>query len=331
MKPQATFVTVILTVHNQCDSLTTCLPTLSRYLHARYSDFEIVIIDRFSNDATEQSVAKLLTTLQSVRYIRLGKVVENDIAIAAGLENAIGDFVVYMDAQSDPVKIIGDFIQLGKNGAEIIIGTSKAYTTPKYRLLKRLSSRLITEVGYNLPANSTGSFCLNRQAVNAVTESSRYYWRPYVTMTNSGYAITAYEYTFTTPRPKKRIADGLRESKHYLVFNSTKPLRLMSLLGVFGSVMAFVFALYSLLANVIAEQVVEGWTTTILFMSFLFSILFTMLSFFGEYLARLLDDRSDHSQYSVLYEKHSSVMLETERQNVSFTADNEATDNEKAR
>lgn len=320
LSQQEIFVSVVLTVKNQRDALMAFLPSLGQYLQNHYSDFEIVIIDRFSNDGTEQSVAKLLTERQSVRYIRLSKPVENDIAIAAGLENAIGDYVVYMDCRSDPIEMVAELVQLGKNGAEIIIGTSKAYTTPKYRLLKRLSSRLIEGVGYGLPSNSTGSFCLSRQAVNAVTESSRYYWRPYVTMTHSGYAMTAYEYRFTTPRPKKRIIDGLRESRHYLVFNSTKPLRWMSLLGLFGSAMAFVFALYSVLANLVAEQVVEGWTTTILFMSFLFSILFMMLSFFGEYLARLLDDRSDHALYNVLYEKHSSVMVETHRQNVSFTA-----------
>ena len=84
--------------------------------------------------------------------------------------------------------------------------------------------------------------------------------------------------------------------------------------------MAMFFSLYSLLVHFINDQVASGWTTTILFMSVLFGILFIMLSFFGEYLARLLSDRSEHKEYNVVYERNSSVMLNENRSNVLFSS-----------
>jgi hypothetical protein len=97
-----------------------------------------------------------------------------------------------------------------------------------------------------------------------------------------------------------------------MVFNSTKPLRWMSFLGIMGSILAMVFSIYSLLVHLINDTVASGWTTTILF----------MLSFFGEYLARLLNDRSEHKDYNVVYEQNSSVMLNEDRSNVLFTSVN---------
>jgi hypothetical protein len=72
--------------------------------------------------------------------------------------------------------------------------------------------------------------------------------------------------------------------------------------------------------NLINDHVTEGWTTTILFISFLFAILFTILAFFGEYLARLLNDRSEHKDYTAVFEKNSSVMQEVNRHNVQFSS-----------
>jgi len=83
-----------------------------------------------------------------------------------------------------------------------------------------------------------------------------------------------------------------------------------------GSFVSFVFAVYSVAINVISGHVVEGWTTTILFMSLLFMLQFVMLAFFGEYLGRLLDERSEQADYSVVFEKNSGVMVNQDRVNV---------------
>jgi hypothetical protein len=51
-------------------------------------------------------------------------------------------------------------------------------------------------------------------------------------------------------------------------------------------------------------------------MSLLFMLQFVMLAFFGEYLGRLLDDRSEQVDYSIVFEKNSAVMVNQDRVNV---------------
>lgn len=311
------FVSVVLVADNCVEKLRKLVEDVSPYLDKSYSDYEIVVIDQKSSDTTEQEMERLLSVYQSIRYIRLAQKVSSDVALAAGIENAIGDFVVVLNVDTDSKEIITEFVERGRMGTDIVIGTSKKITSASYRYLRFLSNRLIKSIGYTLPSNSTGSFCLSRRAVNAITESGRFYCKLHMRMANTGYSIGALNYDIPKEKVTKRtVTQGIAETFHHMVFNSTKPLRWMSSLGIMGSALALVFSLYSLLVNLFNDQVAEGWTTIVVFMSLLFMLLFTMLSFFGEYLARLLDDRSDHKEYNIVFEKNSSVMINENRQNV---------------
>ena len=48
------------------------------------------------------------------------------------------------------------------------------------------------------------------------------------------------------------------------------------MVGTVGSLSALLFAVYSIVANLINGHVVEGWTTTVFFMSVLFMLQFIM-------------------------------------------------------
>ena len=323
-----TFISVVLVVKNQTEQLTKYLNKLSPYLKDQYSDYEIVIIDQKSTDDIENNLKESLATHQSIRHIRLSQAVTSDIALAAGLENAIGDFVVNINIQTDRHELVKLLVEKGLAGNDIVVGVSQKVNSFLYRHLRKLSTWLLMSIGYSLPSNSTGTFCFSRRAVNAITESGRFYCKLHLKIANVGYSLHPFVYDeFIHNTHKKSISSGLKETLHHMIFNSTMPLRWMSALGVFGSLMAMLFSLYSLLVHYVNDEVAPGWTTIILFMSFLFTILFVMLSFFGEYLARLLNDRSDHKEYNVVYERNSSVMLNEDRSNVLFTSMDEDTNN----
>lgn len=315
------FVSIVLIVKNQTEQLVSYIEQLSPYLDKEYNDYEIVIIDQNSNDDNENRLAKTLSIHQSIRHIRLSQEVSPDIALAAGIENAIGDFVVNINILSDNHELIPLVVEKGTLGNDIVICVSTKVNSISYRVLRTLSSSLLKSIGYSLPSNSTGTFCFSRRAINAITESGRFYCKLHMRMANISYPIFTFECdSFINSSKNKSIIRGVKETLHHMIFNSTKPLRWMSSLGVIGSLIAMLFSLYSVAAHIFNDQVASGWTTTILFMSTLFAILFIMLAFFGEYLARLLNDRSEHKDYNVVYERNSSVMLNENRSNVLFTS-----------
>jgi len=185
-----------------------------------------------------------------------------------------------------------------------------------YQLAGPLIHSLQARIGYRFPRNATSLLCMSRRAVNTVTQTGRFHHQLSIRIANSGYKLTSFPYDLQGTPPKRGFLQQLRSTIRMLVFNSNRPLRWMSAIGLMGSGLAFLFSLYSLLVHLVKSNVVEGWTTTILVISSLSFLQFVILAFFGEYLGRLLDNRGEHHEYSVVFEKNSSVMVDENRHNV---------------
>lgn len=311
------FVSVVAVLSNMESMLGTFLTSLHKHLKEHFTDFEILLVDQSSTDGTNKIIEKYLVEVPSIRYLGLATHVHVDVAIAAGMENAIGDFVVLISPLDDPVDCVVDIVRLCQSGYDIVIGVSNKPKSMTYSLIRPLTQWMLSEIGYNIPRNSTGLRCLSRRTINAVSQTGRFHHQLYVRIAKTGYPTTTYKYkSLNKVKERKTLYQGLRQGMHLLVFNSTKPLRWMSALGMFGSLLAFLFASYSLIIRLFKGDVIEGWTSMVLFMSVLFMLLFLILAFFGEYLGRLLDDRSEQSDYAVAFEKTSSVMLNEQRSNV---------------
>lgn len=313
------FVSVVLSVDQKITRLVEKIKPIQCELDGLYSDYEIVIMAQGplatmnSGDETD----KILQQIPSVRYIQLAGNVHNDVALAAGIENAIGDFVVLFDLHSDPITVISGVVDTCKSGMDVVVGVAKQPASPAYNMFRSIADKILQSIDYHLPRQSTSLRCLSRRAVNAVTSTGRYHHQFFLRIQKTGYPSGSYLYELQPESTtEKSFRYGLRQLIRLMVFNSSRPLRWMSGLGMIGSFVAFIFAIYSVLVNVVSGNVVEGWTTTVLFMSLLFMLQFVMLAFFGEYLGRLLDDRSEQVDYSIVFEKNSAVMVNQDRVNV---------------
>ena len=182
-----TFVSVILIVRNRTDQLIAYIDRLSPFLNENYSDYEIVIVDLKSRDGIEDKLKDTLSKHQSIRHIRLAQVVNRDTALTAGIENAIGDFVVNVNIEVDEPEIVYELVDAGCVGNDIVVSTSEKVNTFMYKALRKISKRLLDSIGYTLPCNTTGTFCFSRRAVNAITESGRSYCKLHMRIASIGY------------------------------------------------------------------------------------------------------------------------------------------------
>ncbi len=294
------------------------LQAIQAELEKHYSDYEVVVVAQgpvlgavYAQDET------LLQKIPGLRYIQLAARVYPHAALAVGLENAIGDFNVIFDPKLDPVSAIAGTVAMAQSGMDVVVGVATHPSTWLYRLFRPMSNGLLSAVDYLLPRNATGLRCLSRRAMNAIILTGRSRHQLYMQIQKTGFPQGIYHYDLLSSQTKPRsFFMGLQDMMHLLVFNSTRPLRWMSAIGLLGSFSAFLFAVFSLLIHLVKSHVVEGWTTSILFMSILFMMQFVMLAFFGEYLGRLLDDRAETVDRSVAFEKRSAVMVNRDRVNV---------------
>ena len=319
------FVSVILLTNNSQDVIEDVLRLMDAELQKMFTNHEIVLMDRLSVDGTVTIVTRLLNELPRIRFLELTSTVSDEMAWAAGMENAIGDILVFFSLRTDPIEVIAQGVDRCVKGSDTVVGVSMNCRPKWYPVLGRCFRLLFGKlIGYEVPLFATSLRVLSRRAVNAILSERHFHHNLFARIARLSLASEIFEYNSIcrgTVEAHETFTQACQRAISVIVFSSTKPLRLMSFLGLVGSSFSACISSYSLLVSVLKEKVVEGWTTTVLFLSLQFFLVFLILAFHGEYIARLIEETADHKDYNVLFERHSSVMVHEERLNVCYESE----------
>ena len=311
-----TLISVVAAVHNDSPILGEFVAEVSEMLRSRWHNYEIILVDDYSTDDTVSVVEHLLTRYPCVRLIRLSRRFGTEVAITAGLDVAIGDFVAVMRPQSDPPGDVPAMVRATeKNGHGVVFGVSdrvpgrgrlfNASRHAFFYLMRRLTH-------HAPPVNATGFCVLSRTAVNAITQiKSRYRHLGFLSCT-VGHSVVLHEYrqiNRSTKRYVRPAREAIDEAISVFVTHSLFPLRLVSYLGAFAGSMNLIYVLYVLLVNVFKRQVAEGWTTLSLQMSCMFFFVFLNLVIISEYIAHMMQESQERPLYHVLDERCSTVQF----------------------
>jgi glycosyltransferase involved in cell wall biosynthesis len=269
--------------------------------------YEIILVDDGVPAETVAGVRALLERYDFVRFLRLSRHFGEETAIAAGLDVAIGDYVIVMLPNMDPPSLIAEFLQRASGEADIVYGVRLHRKTEPfwYRAGARLFYWYINSVvKAGIPNDSTQFRCMSRQVVNAITQIRDP--DQYLRMLTSyiGFRKEALPYApinrtgAPTVRPK---GEALNLARALVMDHTTHPLRTVIWTGV-------VIALFN--AIVVAAQGGQ------LHDALAFLVLSIMLAFVGEYVGGLSRRMRDRPAYYVREEHTSSVLLKEERRNV---------------
>ena len=318
------FVSVVAPLWNDADIVEEFVAETTHVLRENYANYELVLVDDGSTDDTVKVVGDLLQRYESIRLICLSRRFGGEIAIAAGFDSVIGDFIVVMQPASDPPALIPEIVERARRGAEIVYGIRKqrAPEPPLIRLGVRLYYWLVNRVlGMHLPRNASDFRVFSRRSMNAILQikDRLRYLRTFSSYV--GYATQPFEYLALQRRAKPR-SRGLFESVNLaisvIVSNTTRPLRLVSWLGLLMSCLSVLYAAYVVAVYFLLRgEIVAGWATQSLQTSGMFFVLFLILAVLCEYIDRLLGETQDRPLYYILDERNSSVLIhDTDRKNV---------------
>lgn len=309
-------ISVVAPVYNMAGIIEPFLEDVFRALEPNYTFFEIILVDDSSSDDTPAVVGKLLTRFQRVRYLRLSRRFGTEVAISAGLESAIGDFMVILSPESDPCGMIPDLINTARRSGGILTGVASGHrrrgplagaAAAGFRFYCR------RYLGINLKKDSTGFRVLSRQVVNAITQikDRRRYLRLF---TNTvGYDLQYFDFqpiNRTGRRERTHFFEEVNQAIDIIVTSSPHPLRLASRLGLLASVLNAFYMAYISAVYFLKPHVAEGWTTTSMEISIMCFFLFVILAILCEYVGRLLEEVQGRPLYFIGQEKNSSVLLE---------------------
>lgn len=313
------FVSVVAPLHDDADILAAFVTDTVRTLREHYLHYELLLVDDGSTDATLQTADALLAQMDSVRLIRLSRGFGTEVAISAGLDAAIGDFVVVMLPDSDPPELIPRMIEQSRQGAGVVFGIRASRTGEP--LLLRLGAALFYGAGnklfsLNIPRNSTHFRVLSRQAANAVVQirdHNNRYLRTLSAYVGYPSQSVVYEpiHRRAVPR-RKSVLEAASLAMDIIVANSLQPLYLTMWFGLFVLATAVVLLAYVIGITLFKTHVVEGWTTQAMMLVALLGTMGVLVTIFAAYLSRLLRENQDRPLYFVSEERQSAVASATQ-------------------
>jgi dolichol-phosphate mannosyltransferase len=268
-------------------------------------EFELVLVDDGSADATGARLRELAAADERVKVIALSRNFGHQAALSAGLEHARGDVVVMLDADlQDPPELIPEMLDAWRRGADVVyaVRQSRAGETRFkiatahwfYRVFARLA-------GIEL-AHDSGDFRLMDRApldaLLSMPERTRFLRGMTVWV---GFTQTAVPYQRAARaggRSKFTLARMLRFAFDAITSFSHAPLQAATLLGFAFSILAFL-AIPLAVAARYADIYSRGVPTTIVIVLLLGGIQLITVGIIGEYVGRIYDEVKHRPLYVV--------------------------------
>lgn len=284
---------------------------------------EIVMVNDGSSDRTLEKARRICHLDSRFKLLSLSRNFGHQIAITAGMDKAVGDAVVIIDADlQDPPEVIPRMVEKWLAGNDVVYGVrtkrdgegifKRATAALFYRILRRATS-------VDIPVD-TGDFRLmDRRVVDqllAMRERFRFV-RGMVSWVGFTQCKVEYEraqrFAGETKYPLSKMihfaVDGMLSFSHV-------PLKLSSTLGFCASMLSFVFLLYGIVIRVFfPEQAIAGWASVFVAVLFLGGVQLICIGILGEYLGRMHDEVKRRP----LYISQEEINFESARTRVSVS------------
>lgn len=326
LNPQSdVLVSVVSPICNAESWIGEYLQAISALLAHEYKDYEIVLVDNGSTDNTVAVVEQLQQELRNIQLYSLARSIPHESAFVAGLEQAIGDVVITLDAAYDPIDLILEMVQLAYSGVDIVYGLRSDRLSQKggfslYNWLSQIFFRFYRQITKeNLPIAASTLQLYTRRAINSFLDNSDRYSLFPVIAAFSGlrYQTFTYQRLNRTGLPTNQSYSAAISRAFRLIFLSSHyPLRLLSFTALAGAFLNVIYSFYVLFVNLFKSKVAEGWTTLSLQNSVMFFILFMILAVLSEYIARLVMTNQNRPFYLVTRESRSLVLVRKNELNV---------------
>ncbi len=266
--------------------------------------YEIIFINDGSTDYTLQ-IIKEIAGSDNLKYLSFSRNFGHQSAITAGINHAVGDYIVIMDGDGqDPPELLQELYAKAQEGFDVVYAKrkkrkgesffKKVTASIFYRLLKKLTS-------VDIPVD-TGDFRIISRRIKLEFEKmneTNKFIRGMVSWV--GYKQTYIEYD----RVERKVGEtkfGFSKMFNFAVDGltsfSTVPLKLILYLGVITSVISFFLILIALLTFLFG-QTVRGWTSMQISILFFSGIQLFSLGLIGQYLGRIFDEVRNRPYYIV--------------------------------
>ena len=300
------FVTCVLCLRKNAEStdLDSILSDASALLKSNYAHYEILVVGDKDSEKCDSKMSCCLKEIEHIRYMRAFGTKTYDELAAIGFDNAIGDITCVLPFD---FKLDADLLALVSKcceGNDVVMSFARDYGFFKH-LCASFAKMAGASVGYaRIPAGFNGVCCASRRAINAAIKDSVFCMYPFLALAKADDLCACIEQIEAAASPV---------ASNYTVKYA---LDMMSNLTTKHSqCICMSFACVSLASSIslVFARSLSGALT-----SFLLAGVFYLAKNAFILLEKSMNctRMSGFGSYSIEFEKHSSVMLNTRELNI---------------
>lgn len=307
----------VVPAYNEQDNLRDFINALIPAVQALTSDFEIIVVNDGSRDATHDVAMQLVEQGLPVRYLALSRNFGKEAALSAGIDHARGNAVLLIDADfQHPLEMLPEMHALWQGGYEMIYGViaDRGAESGAKRLGTNLFYTLMNSGnGVKVPPNAGDFRWMDRKVVDALKalpERNRFMKGLYAWV---GFKTAALPFV-----PKDRAAGqssfNLRRLGALALLGltsfTTLPLRVWSVIGGAVALLALAYGLWITLDTLLFGADLAGWPTLAAGIMLFSGVQLMSIGILGEYIGRIYDEVKQRPTYLIARDEDASPLRE---------------------
>lgn len=298
INPASPAISVVVPVYKEERGIRPFLLRLEAVMNKIGVPYEVIFALDPSPDRTEEVILEEINRNPAIKLLVFSRRFGQPAATMAGIFRAKGDTCVTIDVdlQDQPELIEQMYLKL-KEGYEVV------YAKRRSRKGETWVKQIVSAFGYfvinklsdvAIPRN-TGDFrIMNRRVIEELRElnETHGFLRGLVAYVGFKQAFIEYDRDerFADAGKYNRLTGSLKIGLNGLIGFSSRPLQLMSLVGMGFAVFSFLLGVWYLVQKLLGFNLTPGLPTTVIAITFFSGIQLLGLGLMGEYIGRIYDE-----------------------------------------
>lgn len=297
---------IVITAYNAEQTIVKLLKTITLEVEKLTGQYEIIVVDDFSNDNTWTEIIKLCESNNRVKGIKLVRNFGQHNAITAGLRFVNSEFVILMDGdfQDDPRSIPTLYNAMLNTDKDIIYGLRESRNDQKYKILSsKLFYSLFTKISGIRTNSQVGTFRIMKKLVVdeflKFGERNKYLGGIFYWMGFESAEIPIMHNERMYGRSNYNLGKLVKMAVVGIVSFSNKPLNFAIYLGLVTSFASLCGAVYYTIRKVFYGISVTGYSSIIVSLFLIGGMILFVLGIIGQYLGQIYEQTKGRPEFII--------------------------------
>lgn len=302
-------LSVIIPAYNEEKMIFNISKIISSLLESKNIPYELIFVNDGSKDDTWEKILYVCNENQNIKGFNFSRNFGKESAIFAGLSYANGDCCAVIDCDlQHPPEILLEMYKKWQEGYEVVEGVKASRGKESFLhkiAVKRFYSYISSATNIDMSRASDFKL-LDRKAVNILRSMPEKHIFFRALSSWVGFKTTSVEFDVQ----ERNAGDSKWTTSSlvkYAITNitsfSTAPMQLVTFTGILFLLFSIILGIQSLYKN-FTGQSLEGFTTVILLLLIIGSVIMLSLGIVGYYIAKIYEETKNRPRYIVSENKN---------------------------